>query len=115
MHALETGALRVTAQTQRGSLAVVVCTVLGVLLAGPGVALVATGALAGIRVNQMRANSPAQLVAAVLAVVSTAAAALARRRLSAVLLVGGLGYADAVMFARGGAPDVALTQCWSRR
>ena len=109
VHALETGALRVTAQTQRGSLAVVVCTVLGVLLAGPGVALVATGALAGIRVDRI-ADSPAQLVAAVLAVVSTAAAALARRRLSAVLLVGGLGYAVAVIFALGGAPDVALTQ-----
>ncbi len=109
VHALETGALRVTAQTQRGSLAVVVCTVLGVLLAGPGVALVATGALGGIRVDRV-ADSPAQLVAAVLAVVSTAAAALARRRLSAVLLVGGLGYAVAVIFALAGAPDVALTQ-----
>ena len=103
VHALETGALRVTAQTQRGSLAVVVCTVLGVLLAGPGVALVATGALGGIRVDRV-ADSPAQLVAAVLAVVSTAAAALARRRLSAVLLVGGLGYAVAVIFALAGAP-----------
>ncbi|MDT7741264.1 MAG: multicomponent Na+:H+ antiporter subunit, partial [Actinomycetota bacterium] len=109
VHALETGALRVTAQTQRGSLAVVVCTVLGVLLAGPGVALVATGALGGIRVDRV-ADSPAQVVAAVLAVVSTAAAALARRRLSAVLLVGGLGYAVAVIFTLGGAPDVALTQ-----
>ncbi len=109
VHALETGALRVTAQTQRGSLAVVVCTVLGVLLAGPGVALVATGALGGIRLDRV-ADSPAQLVAAALAVVATAAAALARRRLSAVLLVGGLGYAMAVIFALAGAPDVALTQ-----
>jgi multicomponent Na+:H+ antiporter subunit A len=109
VHGLETSALRVTAQTQRGSLAVVVCTVLGVLLAGPGVALVATGALGGIRIDRV-ADSPAQLVAAVLAVVSTAAGALARRRLSAVLLVGGLGYAVAVIFALAGAPDVALTQ-----
>ncbi len=109
VHAVETGALRVTAQTQRGSLAVVVCTVLAVLVAGPGVALVATGALGGIRIDRV-ADSPAQLVAAVLAVVSTAAAALARRRLSAVLLVGGLGYAVAVIFALAGAPDVALTQ-----
>jgi multicomponent Na+:H+ antiporter subunit A len=109
VHALETVALRVTAQTQRGSLPVVVCTVLGVLIAGPGVALVATGALGVIRVDRI-ADSPAQVVAAVLAVVSTAAAALARRRLSAVLLVGGLGYAVAVIFALGGAPDVALTQ-----
>jgi multicomponent Na+:H+ antiporter subunit A len=109
VHALETGALWVTARTQRGSLPVVVCTVLGVLLAGPGVALVATGALGGIRVDRV-ADSPAQVVAAVLAVVSTAAAALARRRLPAVLLVGGLGYALAVIFALAGAPDVALTQ-----
>ncbi|MCD2192649.1 Na+/H+ antiporter subunit A [Actinomycetospora endophytica] len=109
VHAVEKGSLRVTAQTQRGSLAVVVCTILGVLLAGPGVALVASGALGEIRIDRL-ADSPAQVVAAVLAVASTAAAALARRRLAAVLLVGGLGYAVAVIFALGGAPDVALTQ-----
>ncbi|HEY2224340.1 Na+/H+ antiporter subunit A [Actinomycetospora sp.] len=109
VHAVEQGSLRVTAQTQRGSLAVVVGTILVVLLAGPGVALVATGALGEIRVDRV-ADSPAQVVAAVLAVASTAAAALARRRLSAVLLVGGLGYAVAVLFALAGAPDVALTQ-----
>jgi multicomponent Na+:H+ antiporter subunit A len=109
VHAVEQGSLRVTARTQRGSLVVVVCTILGVLLAGPGVALVATGALGAIRIDRV-ADSPAQVVAAVLAVASTAAAALARRRLAAVLLVGGLGYAVAVIFALGGAPDVALTQ-----
>jgi multicomponent Na+:H+ antiporter subunit A len=109
VHAVEKGSLRVTAQTQRGSLAVVVCTILVVLLAGPGVALVATGALGQIRIDRV-ADSPAQVVAAVLAVASTAAAALARKRLSAVLLVGGLGYAVAVLFALAGAPDVALTQ-----
>ncbi|NMO91876.1 Na+/H+ antiporter subunit A [Actinomycetospora sp. TBRC 11914] len=109
VHAVEAGSMRVTAQTQRGSLAVVVCTVLGVLLAGPGVALVATGALGEIRLDRV-ADSPAQVVAGVLAVVSTVAAALARRRLAAVLLVGGLGYAVAVVFALAGAPDVALTQ-----
>jgi multicomponent Na+:H+ antiporter subunit A len=109
VHAVETGALRVTAQTQRGSLAVVVCTILAVLVAGPGVALVATGALGEIRIDRL-ADSPAQVVVAVLAVASTAAAALSRRRLSAVLLVGGLGYAVAVIFVLAGAPDVALTQ-----
>ncbi len=109
VHAVEAGSLRVTAQTQRGSLAAIVCTVLGVLLAGPGVALVATGALGELHLDRV-ADSPAQAVAAVLAVVSTAAAALARQRLAAVLLVGGLGYAVAVLFALGGAPDVALTQ-----
>ncbi|HEY2192167.1 MAG TPA: Na+/H+ antiporter subunit A [Actinomycetospora sp.] len=109
VHAVEAGSLRVTARTQRGSLAVVVCTVLAVLLAGPGVALVATGALGEIRVDRV-ADSPAQVVLAVLAVVSTVASALARRRLAAVLLVGGLGYALAAIFALAGAPDVALTQ-----
>jgi multicomponent Na+:H+ antiporter subunit A len=109
VHAVEAGSLRVTAQTQRGSLAVVVVTVLAVLLAGPGVALLATGALGEIRVDRV-ADSPAQVVLAVLAVVSTVASALARRRLAAVLLVGGLGYALAAIFALAGAPDVALTQ-----
>ncbi|MFC5065391.1 Na+/H+ antiporter subunit A [Actinomycetospora atypica] len=109
VHALEKGALRITVRTQRGSLPVVLCTVLVVLIAGPGVALVATGALSGIRVDRV-ADSPAQVVAAVLAVVSTIAAARAKRRVAAVLLVGGLGYAVAVIFALAGAPDVALTQ-----
>jgi multicomponent Na+:H+ antiporter subunit A len=109
VHALEGAALWVTARTQRGSLAVVVVTVLGVLLAGPGLALVTTGAPAGIRVDRL-ADSPSQVVAALLAVASTVAAAIARRRLSAVLLVGGLGYAVAVIVALAGAPDVALTQ-----
>ncbi|MEJ2868469.1 Na+/H+ antiporter subunit A [Actinomycetospora sp. OC33-EN08] len=109
VHAVEKGALRVTVQTQRGSLAVVLCTILGVLLAGPGVVLLASGALGELRVDRF-ADSPAQVVAAVLAVASTVAAARAKRRLAAVLLVGGLGYAVAVIFALAGAPDVALTQ-----
>ena len=98
VHALEKGALRITVRTQRGSLPVVLCTILVVLIAGPGVALVATGALSGIRIDRV-ADSPAQVVAAVLAVVSTIAAARAKRRIAAVLLVGGLGYAVAVIFA----------------
>lgn len=109
VHALEKAALRITVRTQRGSLPVVLCTVLVVLIGGPGVALVATGALSGIRIDRF-ADSPAQVVAAVLAVVSTIAAARAKRRVAAVLLVGGLGYAVAVIFALAGAPDVALTQ-----
>ncbi|WP_433800504.1 Na+/H+ antiporter subunit A [Actinomycetospora sp. CA-084318] len=109
VHALEKVALRVTVRTQRGSLPVVLCTILGVLLAGPGLVLVLSGALGGIRIDRF-ADSPGQVVMALLAVVSTAAAARARRRIAAVLLVGGLGYAVAVIFALAGAPDVALTQ-----
>lgn len=109
VHAVEKGALRVTVQTQRGSLQVVLGTVLGVLLLGPGVVLVASGALAEIRIDRF-ADSAGQVIAAVVAVVSTVAAARAKRRLAAVLLVGGLGYAVAVIFALAGAPDVALTQ-----
>ncbi|MCD2190883.1 Na+/H+ antiporter subunit A [Actinomycetospora soli] len=109
VHALEKAALRVTVRTQRGSLPVVLCTILGVLLVGPGLVLVLSGAVGDIRIDRF-ADSSGQVVMAVLAVVSTAAAARARRRIAAVLLVGGLGYAVAVIFALAGAPDVALTQ-----
>ena len=109
VHAVENGALRVTSATQRGSLSAVLATVLVVVLAGPGVALVASGALGTLRVDRF-ADSPLQVGAALVAVVTTLAATRARRRLSAVLLVGATGYMAAVVFAVAGAPDVALTQ-----
>lgn len=109
LHALESTALAVTGRTQRGSLPVVLTTVFVVLVLGPGLALL-LGARGGVPLVDRVADSPMQVLAAVVSAACTLAAVRARRRLAAVLLVGGTGYAVALLFAVAGAPDVALTQ-----
>ncbi|MEE3920149.1 hydrogenase subunit MbhD domain-containing protein [Micromonospora sp. BRA006-A] len=55
-------------------------------------------------------DNPAQLVVCVVIAVAALLAVGARRRLTAMLLVGVTGYGTAMMFVLYGAPDVALTQ-----
>lgn len=109
VHALENTALRVTATTQRGSLPRVLTTIFVVLLAGPGLALLLSADVGDVRVDRLT-DSPFQVLAAVIGAACAIVATRVRRRLSAVLVVGGLGYATALLFALAGAPDVALTQ-----
>jgi multicomponent Na+:H+ antiporter subunit A len=109
VHALENTALRVTALTQRGSLSWMLTTIFAVLVLGPGVALLLAADLGAIRVDRL-ADSPFQVLAAVIGAACAIVATRVRRRLGAVLVVGGLGYATALIFALAGAPDVALTQ-----
>ncbi len=56
------------------------------------------------------ADSPMQVVIGFVMVVCAVAAARARRRFSAVLLVGAVGYGMAALFEIQGAPDLAITQ-----
>ena len=56
------------------------------------------------------ADSPIQVVVVGLVMAAALGAALVRRRLSAVLLLGGVGFSVAVLFVLQGAPDLALTQ-----
>ncbi len=109
VHALENVSLRVTAATQRGSLPRVLTTIFVVLLAGPGLALLLSADVREVRIDRL-ADSPVQVLAAVIGAACAVVATRVRRRLSAVLVVGGLGYATALIFALAGAPDVALTQ-----
>ena len=109
VHALENTSLRVTALTQRGSLPWILTTVFAVLVVGPGLALLLSADLGEVRVDRL-VDSPFQLLAAVIGAACAITATRVRRRLGAVLVVGGLGYAIALIFALAGAPDVALTQ-----
>ena len=56
------------------------------------------------------ADSPMQVVVGFIMVVCACAAAVARRRFAAVILVGAVGYGMAALFVMQGAPDLAITQ-----
>ncbi|WP_447007897.1 hydrogen gas-evolving membrane-bound hydrogenase subunit E [Saccharothrix isguenensis] len=104
---LDVVARQVTRRTQVGSLPVYLGVVMCTVLVLPGVALV----LSGTVVPRIRLwTTPIQVPLAVVVLVAAVAVATARRRLTAVLLVGFVGYGVAGMFVLHGAPDLALTQ-----
>ncbi|WP_149205170.1 Na+/H+ antiporter subunit A [Actinotalea subterranea] len=108
MRRLDDVAADVTAITQRGSLPLYLGTILMVLVALVGGALLSGP---GLGVGEVRAwDTPVQAVAGVLCVASAVLAARARRRLKAVILAGISGYAVSALFLLHGAPDLALTQ-----
>jgi multicomponent Na+:H+ antiporter subunit A len=106
------GSKRLTAVTQSGSLlaylGVVMVIVGGVVVIGiargPGDTL--GDAFDGL----VWGDSWLQLAVAVLAVVFAVAVVATRDRFVSALLIGGVGFACAVLFALYGAPDLALTQ-----
>jgi len=107
VHLVDRGAVRLTRVTQTGSLPIYVATILVVLVAAVGTALVLVGELPGsLRIW----DSPAQLPIAIVMGVATIAAARAHKRFMAVVLVGVTGYGMAALFALQGAADLALTQ-----
>jgi multicomponent Na+:H+ antiporter subunit A len=102
-------ATRLTGLVQNGSLPAYLTVVLLAVLALPGAAL--AGGLAGLPGAKVAwADAPLQVAVAVLVAVAAVGAALAGRRLAAVLLVGAVGYGVAVLYVVQGAPDLALTQ-----
>ncbi|MHA7861599.1 Na+/H+ antiporter subunit A [Tessaracoccus sp. Y36] len=106
MHGLDRISVEVTARTQRGSLSIYLGTILLVMVA------LSTYAMLRIRIwptYRLFDSWPQLLVAAVM-VTAAALAAASRGRIRAVLLVGVTGYGLALLFAMGGAPDLALTQ-----
>jgi multicomponent Na+:H+ antiporter subunit A len=100
-------AVEVTGATQRGSLPFYVAVILVVMVVLGGATLLA-GAPWPIALRLW--DSPAQAVAGTAVIVSAVVAARARRRLTAMVLVGVSGYGVAVLFVLHGAPDLALTQ-----
>lgn len=102
------GSKRITVITQSGSLlayigvvmAVVAAVLVSALVDDPGAGL---GELSW-------GDSWVQVAVAVLAVVFAFAVVVARERFVSALLIGGVGFACAVLFALHGAPDLALTQ-----
>ncbi len=100
-------AMRVTAGTQRGSLPVSLGAILVVLVAFPGTVLATSGLRPG---SVVATAAPSQAVVAAAVVALAVTVIRARRALAALLLVGGVGYAIAILYVLRGAPDLALTQ-----
>jgi len=100
-------AVGTTAATQRGSLPVSLGAILLVLVAFPGTMLIrARTGPADLEIL----GQPAELVLSLVIVGLAIATSRVRRGLTAVMLVGGVGYAISVLFILRGAPDLALTQ-----
>ncbi|MBF9128922.1 Na+/H+ antiporter subunit A [Plantactinospora sp. S1510] len=100
-------AVEVTGATQRGSLPQYLGIILLALVVVPG------GALLFGRPWPDRWilwDTPLQAVVALVLAVAAVLTVLARRRLTAVILVGTTGYGTAMLFVLHGAPDLALTQ-----
>lgn len=107
MALLERTAVGVTGRVQVGSLPTYIGIILLTVLAVPGSALVT-----GMRPpEQLRLlDNPLQVPLAVLILVAALAVLGSRRRLTAVLMVGVVGYGIGGMFIVDGAPDLALAQ-----
>ncbi|TDB75248.1 DUF4040 domain-containing protein, partial [Actinomadura sp. KC216] len=107
------GAHAVTRRVQIGSLPAYLGVIAVTVLVLPGTAL-AAGLIGGRgpseRVGALRAwDDPVQPVLAVVVAGCAIAAVRARRRLSAALLLAGVGYGTGGLFVMQGAPDLALT------
>lgn len=100
-------ARRFTGIVQPGSLPVYVGVILVTATLAPTLALV-TGDFWTAWPDAV--GSPAHVPIAALLIVGALASTLARRRFVAVILLGIVGYAMAVLFVVQGAPDLALTQ-----
>ncbi|SBT53451.1 Na+/H+ antiporter subunit A [Micromonospora auratinigra] len=106
-HRFDRVAIEVTGATQRGSLPQYLGTVLLALVLVPGAAMLLSRPW---RTGIALWDSPVQLLVCLVIAVAALLAVGARRRLTAMLLVGVTGYGTAMMFVLYGAPDLALTQ-----
>jgi multicomponent Na+:H+ antiporter subunit A len=97
---------RVTGVAQSGSLPVYAGVILMTATLVPAVALVGAPWPTDLALT----SSPGEWAIAVLILVAGAAAATLRHRMAAVLCLGAVGYAMALVFVLQGAPDLALTQ-----
>ena len=109
-------ALESTGSLQRGSLPILLGTILAVLVVLPavhlgGLALADGGRGGPAWPDHLRwADGAAQVAVAALVALAALLATRARRRLRAVFLVSVAGYGTALIFLLHGAPDLALTQ-----
>ena len=104
---LERVAVLVTGRLQVGSLPTYLAVILGVLLVLPGTAMVLAASLPE---DQRLYDHPMQLPLGIVVVLAAVAVATVRRRFTAVLLVGVIGYGMGGIFVVDGAPDLALAQ-----
>lgn len=104
---LERLAVAVTGRLQVGSLPAYLGVILATVLALPGLVLVLRGALP---TDQLPYHTIMQVPVGLLVVVAALALTRVRRRFTAVLLVGAVGYGIGGLFVIDGAPDLALAQ-----
>jgi len=107
LFALNRIADRTTSIVQPGSLPVYLGMILATLVILPGVVFVRS---ASVTFDAPIAESPLQLGLAAVVIAAALATAGMRRRVSAVLMLGAVGYGVAALFVVQGAPDLALTQ-----
>ncbi|MPY85737.1 MAG: DUF4040 domain-containing protein [Actinophytocola sp.] len=107
VHGFDALARAVTGRTQVGSLPVYLGVILLTVVAVPGTALAAGGGVDGALRPWDRWL---QLPLAAIIVLGCAGVLLARRRLTAVLLIGSTGYSIGALFLVHGATDLALAQ-----
>ncbi|WP_156819649.1 hydrogen gas-evolving membrane-bound hydrogenase subunit E [Pseudonocardia sp. HH130630-07] len=104
---LERFAIALTGRLQIGSLPVYLACILITLIVLPGPVLALTGALPE---SQEPYHSIMQVPVGLMVIVAALALTRARRRFTAVLLVGAVGYGIGGLFVIDGAPDLALAQ-----
>ncbi|HEY4417936.1 MAG TPA: hydrogen gas-evolving membrane-bound hydrogenase subunit E [Pseudonocardia sp.] len=100
-------ALAVTGRLQAGSLPAYLATILVAFVLLPGVAVGVGGAWP---TGQAFYHSAMQVPLAIIVVIAAVAVLRTRRRFTAVLLVGVIGYGVGGLFIVDGAPDLALAQ-----
>jgi multicomponent Na+:H+ antiporter subunit A len=105
--AVERAAVWTTGRIQAGSLPVYLAVLLVTVLILPGIALVTGGSWPS---SVPGFGSLMQLPLGVVVVAAAFALTRVRRRFTAVLLVGAIGYAIGGLFVVDGAPDLALAQ-----
>ncbi len=106
LRALNRTADRVTSVLQNGSLPVYAGVILLTATVLPGAVLLGADVPTGLAID----SSPGEWAIAALILAAGTAAATVRRRMAAVLCLGGVGYAMGLYFVLQGAPDLALTQ-----
>ncbi|MEZ0163170.1 Na+/H+ antiporter subunit A [Kineococcus sp. LSe6-4] len=107
VRALDRVAVEVTGATQRGSLPVYLASILLVVVAVPGGALLWTRPWPA---DVVPYDTPGQVLVGIVVVVAAVLTVRARRRLRAVVLAGVTGYGTTLLFVLHAGPDLALTQ-----
>jgi multicomponent Na+:H+ antiporter subunit A len=102
------GARRTTAATQSGSLPLYLAVVLSTVAVSLFVAIIA-GATDSISSPRF-SNSPIEFIAVLVTGLLAVSIVFARNRFGAAVLLGGSGYALAIVYLIQGAPDLAITQ-----
>ncbi|GAB3295835.1 hydrogen gas-evolving membrane-bound hydrogenase subunit E [Parasphingorhabdus pacifica] len=106
MALLERVAVGVTGRVQVGSLPTYLGIILLTVLVVPGTALVGTSLPDDLRLY----DEPLQVPLAIVVIVAAVGMVRSRRRLTAVLMVGVIGYGIGGLFILDGGPDLALAQ-----